>query len=202
MSTYTNKEKVEGYLQRTLTAEEEALLPAVIQNVSEQINTYTNRSWGDIGAEENPEETTRYYDSNGHKELFIDDVLSVSSVQFLDYDGLVMDSALVDDYMLYPLNATYKNSIFLRYGRFPRGGRRVAITGVFSSGALPIEVEAAATAMVGDYFSHRKDKQDGKSEFKRETIEGYSYERAAQPSQDETTQTALASLAHLRKIVF
>src|SRR3990172_7849059 len=108
MSAYTDQERVEGYLNRELTSTEAVSIEYIISFVSEFINIQTNRKWNDLGAEE-PIEETRLYDGGGHRELFVDDFISLSEIRLLDSLGsLSLTINDPDDYALYPLNSEVK----------------------------------------------------------------------------------------------
>jgi len=75
-------------------------------------------------------------------------------------------------YTYYPLNSTWKNSIYLRDRHFPSIRSAVEVTGKFYTGEVPIEIQLACATLVGHFFASSRNVGD----FKRESIEGYSYE--------------------------
>lgn len=167
---YTTEPEVERVLQRELTEDEIAMLDKVILAAGSAINAYTGRRWLSIG--ETAEDETRYFDGNGDRELFIDDFMSITSIIFTDSLGKILNTLITSDYLCYPLNTSWKNSVFLRNSRFPRGYGNVVITGKFYTGEPPSEVRIAAAHLVGQMLVGGMNLTD----FKKEAIEGYSYE--------------------------
>jgi len=194
---YTDQEKIESYIDRSLTANETALLEYLIEQVSQFNSDDTHREWDSLDGED-PEAETRLFDGNGKKELGIDDFSSLEEVNILDSNGdtyVTIDDP--DDYILYPLNATIKESVYLRSYIFPDGPGRVSIKAVFSSGEVPNAVVMVATALCGKYISRFSQTA---SAFKRESIEGYSYELLTGVDIDQETINLLATLDGLRRI--
>jgi hypothetical protein len=171
MSLYTNQQMIEAVLQRDLTDEEERVIENAIEAVSESINAYTGRIWFDLG-EEDADEEVRYYDGNGKRELFVDDFNSISQIRFLDSLGNVTNTVPSTKYIYYPRNTDWKNSIYLRDRYFPNIKSGVEVTGVFYTGEVPIDVQMATATLVGHFFASSRNVGD----FKKESIEGYSYE--------------------------
>jgi hypothetical protein len=185
MSIYTNQQKIEAVLQRELTEEEEEIVSDAINAVGKAINAYTGRIWLDLD-EETADEETRYFDGNGKRELFIDDFMSISRIRFLDSLGGVTNTLPTTSYTYYPLNSDWKNSIFLRDRRFPRVRSGVEVTGVFYTGEVPVDIQLTASTLVGHFFASSRNVGD----FKKESIEGYSYEILTgeeKTSQDKAT---------------
>ena len=189
MSIYTTQEQVRSVLQRSLSDQELLLIDDFIESVSQSINAYTGRKWLDIGETEGEEET-RVYDGNGKKELFIDDFMSISKLELLTHYGGSLGTLKSDRFAMYPLNTPWKNSIYLYDGAFPNTRAGVRVTGVFYTGAVPSEVQLAAATLVGLVISSSRNVGD----FKKESIEGYSYEIL---TGEEKTNQELASLNRL-----
>lgn len=205
MSKYTKDAEIIRYIQRSLTDYEKGHLPELISKASAFINTYTGRSWRDIDALEDDEiaESVYYYDGNGKRELFIDDCIEISEIKVVDslwtsIDFPDIEESDLDQFVLYPLNADYKNSIYLRTGYFPKGKANIQVTGKFVTGDLPPEIAAAAAALVGNVL--KKMKTDN-AEFSEERIEGYSYKRT-ELSQNADTRSILKDLDGWKKIQF
>lgn len=200
---YTKQSEVEDYLQRELTDYEKGFLHILIASASSFINNYTRRSFPNIDSEDDEiEDTTLIFDGVYGRELFIHDTTEVTSVKFLDSQGNVTETLSESDYVLYPLNTAWKNSIYLRSGRFPTWRASVEVTGKFTFGVLPAEVIQATTALVAQAIARAK--ADG-SEFERESIEGYSYWRRGSSGNtryDVEVAPILALVDRWRKISF
>lgn len=197
MSIYTTQAQVESILQRSLNASELASIESVIKSVSSFLNNYLGRIWNDVG-EDGPSATSRYFDGNGQRELFIDEFSELEKIELLDSDGDVYET--IDDdsvYLLYPLNETIKHSIFLRQRKFNHLMGGVKVTAVFSAGDAPDELQIVASELVGKYFSDGKSSNDN---FKSESIEGYSYTLMTGSEKDEYLKKTLEKVDHLRRI--
>ena len=146
---YTTESKIENYLQVDIDDSISGYVTDWINWVSKYIDNYCKTTF-------EPTTTSKYYDTGGQRRLFIDNLTSVTAVEFLDEDGDVEKSLTENaDYWLYPLNKTTKNEIRLDpYGRNPNffiGSKRLKITGVFGDATtVPPDIEMVATQMVGD----------------------------------------------------
>jgi hypothetical protein len=180
---YSSQDRVEKYLQRELTDDEAAIIDDVIATISASIETYTNRKWNPVDAEdgEDPEDQTYFYDGNGLQEIHIDDFTELTSLDLLDSDGNSYRSFdLETEVINYPLNKTTKHSIRLRSDRFPEGNGNVQVVGKFGAGTVPAVVITVCTALVGNFVNNM-----GQGAFKKESIEGYSYELSEASNDDE-----------------
>jgi hypothetical protein len=195
---YTSKERIEAYLQRSLTADEDVLLSETIDYISSFINSYTNRNWLDVDPDEySIESEARLYDGDGEKELFIDDFIDLEKVEILDSQGnviLTLDDS--DEFILYPANSSVKQSIYLRNYRFTKGRGNVQVTASFNSGYVPNSVIMVATALCGKYFG-RSGHIGG---YKSESIEGYTYQLLDPTQADEETKMLLRTLDGFKKM--
>lgn len=171
MPRYTTPEQIEATLQRVLDEKEQENIEDIIEAVGASIDAYTGRSWNDYG-EGNPDSETRLYDGTGSRELFIDDYVSVTTLRLLDTFGNTIETIAASDFLQYPLNTPWKNSIYLRWRRFPYTRAGVQVTGVFTTGNVPAEVQLAAASMAGLVLSTSRNTGD----YKKESIENYSYE--------------------------
>jgi len=199
---YTNQAKVEAEIKRPLTTDEETNFDELVENISEFISNTCNRVWRDIDSTgEEDADTIRLYDGEGKQELFINDIdiESITKIELLDSEGSVFETIDdVDDFILYPLNATAKNSIVLRNMRFPLGYAKVKLTGVFTSGDVPKSIIMAATKLVTDYLSTNQEN----GPFSSENIEGYSYKLKTGSEINDYQQNILNSINHYKKVVF
>lgn len=195
MPKYTTQEQVENVLQRSLSDNELQVVDDAIEAVGSSINAYTGRRWFDLG-DTTASEETRFYDGNGNRELFIDDFTSISELKILDSMGNTIDTLGSTHYETRPRNADWKNSILLKDRRFPHIKSAVEITGVFYSGEAPIEVQLAAATLVGHFFSSSRNVGD----FRRESIEGYSYEILTGEEKTNQELAVLNRIDHWRKV--
>lgn len=195
---YTNQSKVESYLKRALTDDEVELLDETIDYISQQIDSYTGRSWLPYEYDgEALEATARIFDGNGQREIYVDDFTDLESVRLLDSDGETASEYTSDsDFITYPLNSTTKSSIRLRTAGFGLGSARVEITAIWGSGDVPSGIVMVATAMVGNYLASTG---DSSGQYKKETIEGWSYELLDGTVTDEQTQALLTTLDKWKK---
>lgn len=174
MANYTNQTNMSQFLQRSLTANEIAALNAYILNaVDKWIVRLMQTTFANVGA------TTRYYDGGWHT-VDIDPVQQVSQVKSVNNDG--SDSYLYTEnteFVLEPVNETVKREIVYR-GRssYPRGQRRIAVTGKFSeydydAGAVPADVIMAATRLAAGIINAGKTASTG-GNIQSESLEGHS----------------------------
>ncbi len=189
MNPYTDQEHIENYLQRELTDREQDMLEGVIEAVSTKINAYTGRQWAPLTEDDTDEEIEaeeRYFSGTGSRELFVDDFTQLLGVKLLDSDGSEYNSfsSAETDWITSPLNSNPKKSIRLRHYRFPEG-----------YGNVLVEASALASALFSDMPSG-EDK-----DFKKESIEGYSYELFETPDMTKQTEDILANLYHHKRIV-
>lgn len=198
MSQYTSQEKIELYLQRQLNDYEAQIVEDVIENISSIIDSYTGRAWIGLDADA-PVSSERVYDANGGREFYIDDFTTLEKVELLDSDGspyITLEDA--DEFIKYPLNKTYFSSIYLRNYSLPRGSGRIRVTGVFSSGAVPKDVVMVATKLSASMINNSV---SSVSNYKKESIEGYSYERMSTDELEAQDAKILKSLEKWRKIL-
>ena len=148
--SYTTENKVEAYLMIDIDPSMSSQMDDWISAVEAWIENYTGRTFEAVSE-------IRYYDGNGKRELYIDPVIDITSFETLNVDGSVDDTLAEghdEDYLLYPLNESPKYIVKLvtgaGIGSFPKGMRRVKITGNFGqTSAVPKDVELAATMLVG-----------------------------------------------------
>lgn len=196
---YTSQAKVEAYLKRSLDANELVLLDTIISYISSFISDYTGRNYQDLDEYEDVEAASRFYDGNGASELFIDDFTSLEFIKIYQSDNTLNETILNTDtslYKLYPLNKTIKQSIKLTGGCFMSGDGNIEVKAAFSSGQLPAAIQTIATALVAKFINRTQSTASG---FKRESIEGYSYEIITGQDADEETKLLLATLDSYKK---
>ena len=147
---YTTQTKIERYLGKSLTSGQSAEIANWISAVTRYIEKYTGVMFEQEAA------ATRYFDGNGLSEIFIDDFLSITSIDILETDGSVLQSLTEgedDDYITYPYNTTPKYKLILvtsaSIGNFPKRSKCVKITGTWNySTTVPADIELVATMLV------------------------------------------------------
>jgi hypothetical protein len=159
---YTTQLLVKSYLKRELTADEVRIFNMIADAASEWIDKETGRRWETVDNE------TRYF-TGGDEFLFIDPIIDITSVEYLDVDGNVSSTYESTDYNRYPLNGGATTHLKLKHYRgFPRGEGQVKITGKWGEvDGTPSDIQFAATVLVADWLS-------SEDKLKSESIEGYS----------------------------
>lgn len=158
---------LEARLGRALSAEEVSaftLINAANQAFVEKL----------IGSSvESASATSRYYDG-GVQHLTIDPCTSLTAVNIVDDDQIVTDTVDTTDYTSEPINRTLKFWLRYRGGKLPTGINNIKVTAKFSiyddTDTLNIVKNAMLEALVSEV--------DNSDNIIRESIEGYSVERA------------------------
>lgn len=200
---YSSQSRVEAYLNRELTDNEASLIDDVIDYMSSFISTYCNREWLPVDAEdsdpEDIEASARLFDGSGGQELYVDDFIGLEKIELLDRMGNVLTTFDQNsDWMLAPLNKNPKQSIRLRTSRFHRGSGNVQVTAVWGTGNVPSDVVIVCTALSAKYLQ----KTGGSTgTFKKESIEGYSYELMTGAEVDADRERLLTSLDKWKKFI-
>jgi hypothetical protein len=114
----------------------------------------------------------------------------------LDSLGSVLETLNSSYYILNPRNTTWKNSIYLRDRAFLDIRSGVEVTGVFYTGEVPVEVQMAAANLIGLFFSSSRNI----GEFKKESIEGYSYEVLTGAEKTLQQQAVFEQIDQWRKV--
>ena len=200
--TYTNQARVEAYLKRVLTADEIINLDETIEYLSSVIDNYCSRAWfpldADVGYTDLDDETARVFDGNNGKELFIDDCQNISKIEILDSDGNVSSTySTATGWITYPLNKDIVESIVIRGAKFPQGRANIRVTAVFGSGVVPRAIVMVCTAMVAGFIA---DSGDLTGNFKKESIEGYSYELFDSSTNSDDQKKLLNTLDKYKKV--
>jgi hypothetical protein len=164
---------VEARLGRTLTAEETTSF-TIINNANQ---AYVEKL---IGSKvESVSATSRYFDG-GVQHLPIDPCTSISAVSIVNDDQTVEYTYLSSDYVADPANRTLKTQLRNRSGKFPIGIQNLKITAKYSiyedTDILNIVKDALIESLVSEI--------DNSDSILKETIEGYSVERAESQSKD------------------
>ena len=175
---YTSKTAIQNYLLTNIADSFDTQIDEWIEAVDNFIDNYCNTSF-------EPTTAIKYYNGRGNKELVIDDLISLTTLNFLKGDGTTVDDTLTenDDFFLYPLNKTPKHKVVLApegdYVVFPFGPRRVKITGSWGvSSEVPKDIKYIATKLVVSIIEVGK---AGEVKLKSEKIGDYAvtYDRIA-----------------------
>ena len=179
---YTDQATVEAYLNRSLSSNEQTILPLAIAAVDSFINE-------EVGSTFSNTSSTRYYDG-GVRTLVIDSVRSITKVELVDTDDsntVLNEYDLDEDYERQPVNETVKTYIESRIGAFPKGIANIAVTGKFSlTDSTPDDIKYLATYLTAKLFQKAVT-----GDLKSESIEGYSRTFAEFKAEDEVVQITL-----------
>lgn len=158
---YCTQEEVEAYLDRDLTAAEEALFPTVSEAASNWIDSQLGFSYASDYCD-------RIYDGAGSDMLFIEPLSTVDTVELLNDDGTVSYTYTPGtDYVALPGNDRVINTIVLRGTLWPTGYQNIRVTGEWGDEDVPADIRLATILLVSDWT--------GSSEaLQSESIEGYS----------------------------
>jgi hypothetical protein len=147
-------------IQAVTDVGDDAVLEAVIEGVSRYIDLYCGRHfWKDTGA------TTRYYTAEEPDWLWVDDLVSVSSLATdSDGDRNYEDTWAEEDYDLWPYNAAAEGMPYMAISATPTGdssfpvgvAKGVAVTGIFGWPSVPAPVKEACLLMAAR-LAKRKD---------------------------------------------
>lgn len=143
---YTDKGTIQKYLTVDINNSFDSQITSWIASVQAWIDRYTGKSFEAASQ-------TRYYDTDGCSELFIDSFVGTPVIEILNADGTNFDTLVegaANDFVAYPLNTTEKNRIVLTSSKFPHGKRRLKVTATFGfSAAVPDDIKFIATKLVG-----------------------------------------------------
>lgn len=142
---YTDEGTIEKYLTVDIDSSFSAQVTEWIAAVKTWIDRYVGKTFEAVSE-------TRYYDSYGGDELFVDSFVGSPTVTILNTDGTTFETLTeghANDYLSYPLNNTEKNRIVLLNQVFPSGSRRVKIDASFGfSASVPSDIKVVATKLV------------------------------------------------------
>jgi hypothetical protein len=149
MANYTNPTNVSQFLQRSLSANETAALNNFILNA---VDKWIDRKLESTFSDQQP--STRYFDGGAHS-IDIDPVQAITAVGSLNNDGSAAYNYTENTEIVYePVNEVVKRELVYRGRgrRFPRGSRRMAVTGRFTeydyvTNAVPYDIAMAATRL-------------------------------------------------------
>jgi len=152
---YITKSQIENYLGVSINDALNSTINSWILAAQIYVENYTGVKF------ENTEDTTKYYDGNGLRELYIDDFITVESVTTLTQSG-DDDSSLTEneDYYLYPLNDTPKHIIKMTpessVGCFSKGKKRVKVVGNFGyASSVPSDIQLVITKLVAQVYNQQ-----------------------------------------------
>lgn len=148
---YTNKGTIQNYLAVDIDSSLDTQINTWIAAAERYIDNYTGRTFEESLSE------TRYFDGNGERELDIDEIISITSLEILETSSDDVQFTLTEgrgsDYILYPYNETFKYRVILTVNSqvavWSGGKQRIKITGLWGHGSTaPEDVELAATMLV------------------------------------------------------
>lgn len=167
--SYTDQTKVENYLQRSLSADEVAVLEMLIPTIKLWIDRKTGSTFDEADS------STRLY-TGGGSSVDINPCTAVTAVSLLDHLGNIeITYVLGTDYTTEPANETVKREIVRRYGCFQHGEQRIAVTAKFSEydGMVPKDIQIVATRLASSVIRGAKNDYTSGG-LKSESLEGHS----------------------------
>lgn len=181
---YTDASSIQGYLQRSLTADETSMLTWLIPAISKWVDSYLGTSFDEA------QPGTREYDGTGGRILDIDPCTAITSVVSVNEDFDTDYTYDADDYVAQPQNDNVKDQLVKRHGRWPLGIANIAVTAKFSSydGSVPEDIKMAVTRIAAGIIQGTWN-DDSSAGIKRESIEGHTIEYAT--SSDTIADIAL-----------
>ena len=171
---YTTKSRIQNFLLINIDDSFESQITEWISVVTAYINNYCGTEFEQESA------TYKLYDGDGTDELMVDDLITLTKVDILDYNGDVLytiDSA-TDEYHLYPANTTPKTMIKINRGGAPVGiflcgNQNIKVTGTFGYAAtVPEDIRFVATKLVASIIEEGN--YDVGAEIKSEKLGEYS----------------------------
>ena len=148
---YTNKGNIQNYLAVDIDNSLDTQINTWITAAQSYIDNYTGRTFEQSSSE------TRYFDGDGKRELDIDEIISITSLEILEINSDDVQFTLTEgrgsDYILYPYNETFKYRVILTVNSqvavWSEGKQRIKITGLWgNSVSVPKDIELVATMLV------------------------------------------------------
>lgn len=186
---YTTTSLVASYLDRALTADEQALFAVLLPAVTRWIDQTLSSHFDTVSA------TTRLYDAEGAV-IDIDPCQSVTLVEAIDYETeAAYNYTEGTEYVLYPLNDTVKNELRSRSKHgFTKGLRRIRVSAKFTeydftNSKVPEDIQLLATRLIASQIrALSADAVVDDASVKKESVEGHSIEYVT--SADYLTQVS------------
>jgi hypothetical protein len=141
-------------------AADDTVMEDIIEAASRHIDNATHRRFYCTSADE-----TRYYQTTNRERVFIDDLLTVTSIKVdEDYDRTYETTFAATDYILCPDNAalngepyTYIEIDPLGNNYFPRHRKGVQVVGTFGySATTPDDIKQACIAIAVNLYNSRR----------------------------------------------
>jgi hypothetical protein len=184
----TTLQKVKDYSLIEIESAYESVVEEYIDAVTAYIERYTGRIFTtDTIA------TERVFDGTDTGEIFIDDAVEITEVKD---NGNLIDPV---NYRLYPANRLPKTRIILPRYNFSIGAQNITVKAKWGYGAVPKDLEFAATVMVAGIINSQQVKSSG-GEISSETIGRYSVSYAQGSSQSHDFSNAKSILKMYRKL--
>ena len=169
--SYATQSSVEGVLGRSLTTQEAAALPALLDAVDQYITGQTGRSWA------TPVEATRYYDVERSRMVDVDPFVVAEDkpfeVFYVDADEEKVQTIDSSEYEARPRNEAVKTWLQRRTGNWgsgcPSNVTNLAIKAFFGAGDVPADIAYAAAWLAAHQIGGTSSLS-----LKSESIEGYS----------------------------
>jgi hypothetical protein len=176
---YLSQAEFEDFVKRSLTSDEATTFIIAEKAAEKYIDNFCDTNFNQVEA------SARYYDG-GCRELTIDPCTNITKVEYVDASLGISSELDEDDYVQEPHHKTVKWSLRNRYGKFQSGMRNVKVTAKFSSyiNEIPSEIKLACAILIQGMINNP-------SGYKKESLEGYSYELESIEKQDDRVITLL-----------
>lgn len=174
---YTSTSLVASYLDRALTADEQALFAVLLPAVTRWIDQTLSSHFDTVSASE------RFYDAEGAI-IDIDPCQAITAISAVDYESQA-DYLYTEgtEYVLYPLNETVKNELRARSKHgFTRGTKRIKIAAKFTeydyvNSKVPEDIQLLATRLIASQLrALSADAVVDDASVKKESVEGHTVE--------------------------
>jgi hypothetical protein len=196
---YTTKNAVQNFLQRDLTEAEVATLADVIPAVKEWIDRTLGSTFDTV------EESVRLF-NGGQSSIDIDPCTDITAITALNDDGT--DNYAYNDVQNYeviaePQNQNVKNELVKRFGKFPRGENRIAVTAKFSEydEDVPSDIKLLATRLAGLLLAQGSAAGSTTGTVSKESLEGHTKEYKFGPDTGQRFDGLSASDATVASIL-
>lgn len=174
---YTTTSLVSNYLDRALTADEQALFAVLLPAVTRWIDQTLSSHFDTVSA------TERFYDAEGAV-VDIDPCQAITLIEAIDSDNSTAYAYTEGtEYVLYPLNETVKNELRARAKHgFTHGIKRIKVYAKFTeydfaNSKVPEDIQILATRLIASQLrALTADAGVDEAGVKKESVEGHTVE--------------------------
>ena len=154
--SYTSKNLIENYLMLNIDSSYNDQIDFWISAAEIFVNKYTGRK---DGFDASGVDSIKYYDGNGSKYIIIDNFITLSTIEILEYNGSDVAYTLTEgkgnDFVVVPYNEDSKYKLILepsaQVGSWLSGNKRIKLTADWGySSTVPKDIELATTMLVSE----------------------------------------------------